>query len=59
MAAGVLAALVAAAALDRFVAFMLEPFVEPEHLEQGFGYAANGRLAPVAAVSGLLGWGRR
>ncbi len=50
----VLAAAVATAALDRLVALMLEPFVEPEHLEQGFGYATDGRSAPVAVVPGLL-----
>ena len=54
---GVLPAPMAPMALDRFVAFVLEPFAEAEDLEQGFGYAANGRLAPIVAVLGLLGAG--
>ena len=52
---GVLPAAVASAALDRLVALVLEPFVQPEHLKQGFGYATDGRPAPVAVVPGLLG----
>ena len=37
-----LPAAVTMAALDRFDPLMLKPFVEPEHLEEGFGHAANG-----------------
>ena len=54
---GFLAAAVTPAALDRFVALMLEPFGQSKDLEQGFGYAANGRQTPVAVVPGGLGAG--
>ena len=40
---GLVPTVVAPMTLDRFVPLMLEPFTEAEDLEEGDGYAANGR----------------